>query len=141
MAQRERAELLGQVMRIVARQAIVRVTAAAEDRRVGRAVTRLAGALLLVELGVRARDFAARKRLVRAGAALGELVLHHALQDVGADFLDAEDGVVELDRAGLLGVEGENVEFHVRPHSAAACAWRTPAGLGASFGSAALAAS
>jgi hypothetical protein len=56
-----------------------------------------------------------------AGAALGELVLHHALQDVGADVLDAEHGVVEVDRAALLAVESLNVEFHIRPHSAAAC--------------------
>src|SRR6185295_1609065 len=69
----------------------------------------------------------------------GELVLHHALQDVAADFLDAKHVVIEVDRAGLLGVEGLDVEFH-GPHSAAA-AWRVAPGFGASFGNALLAAS
>src|SRR5690606_17451700 len=141
VAQSERAELLRQVVRVVARQTVMRMTTATEDRGVRRAVTRLARTLLLVELRVRARDFTTRLRFVRARTALGELVLHHAMQDVFADFLDAEDRLVEIDRAALLAIECLNVEFHVRPHSAAACCWRTPAGFGASFGSAAFAAS
>ena len=47
-----------------------------------------------------------------------------ALQDVAADFVDAEDVVGQLDRAALAAVEGDDVEFH--------CA--SPLGFGVGFG-------
>ena len=96
---------------------------AADDRAVGlgaadelgrpaRTVTGAARALLLVHLLRGAGDLVAHLDLVRAGAALGQLPGHHALQDVGADLFDAEDLVGQLDRAALPAVQFDDVEFH-----------------------------
>ena len=76
-----------------------------------------AGALLLVHLLTRTSDFVAGLDLVRAGAALGELPDHAALQDIRTDFFDAEDGVRKFDLTGLGRVEGDHVELHASPPS------------------------
>ena len=46
------------------------------------------------------------------GAAFGELILHHALDDVGADFRDREDVIADIERTGRFRIEGFDVEFH-----------------------------
>ena len=93
MAQRQRAHLLGQVMRVAANDRTHRATAAAELRHARRAVTGAAGALLLVHLLAGAVDVRAAERLVVAGLALGELPAHHARDQVRAG-LEAEHRVV-----------------------------------------------
>src|SRR6185295_7700590 len=81
-------------------------------------------------------DFAPGLRLVRAGAALGELPDDHALNEVGAR-LQSEDLVLEIDLAGRFRVERENLLFHVQlPAFASAfgfSAFFTDAGIGRSF--------
>ena len=47
----------------------------------------------------------------RRGAAIDELPGHHPVEDVGA-WLDAEHGIVELNVAASLGVEGLNLDLH-----------------------------
>ncbi len=58
--------------------------AGAELRRAQAALTRVAGALLAIRLLGGARHLAHALGLVRAGAALGQLPVHHARHDVGA---------------------------------------------------------
>ena len=129
VAQRERAHLLGQVMRVAARDRTHRPAAAAELRHAGRAVTGAAGALLLVHLLAGAIDLAASECLVVSGLALGQLPAHHARDDVGAR-LEAEDRVVEFERA----------RRPIRPSTSCRTSWpHSP--LGASAGAASPAAS
>ena len=90
-----------------------------------RALTRAAGALLLPRLLGRALDVADALGLVRAGAALGELPLHHARQDVLAHG-QAEDGVGELDIADFLVVEAFDRELHFLSPPAAGLAGALP---------------
>ena len=74
-----------------------RLGAAHEQRSRTRAVTGLAGTLLLVHLLLGAVDLAAGLHLVLAAAALGKLPHHHALDQILARF-QAEDGVVVIAR-------------------------------------------
>ena len=97
--ERERAHLLRQAVLVAAHQRTERTAAAAEQVGAGRAVTGAAGALLRVHLLAGAVDLGAVLDLVGAGAALGELPAHAALQQVGAR-LETENRVRKLDRAG-----------------------------------------
>src|SRR5581483_4378501 len=120
--ERERADLLRQVMGMAAHDRAEGLAAAAELRRRLGAVAGAAGALLLVPLGRGQRDFAARLRLVRACLALRQLVADHALQDVGAR-LQPEDIVGQADRAALFAVEaGYLAVHHSAPFASAGCA-------------------
>src|SRR6478736_7064749 len=85
--------------------------AAAELRHARRAVTRPAGALLLVYFLARTPDFGAVLDLVRAGASLGELIAHHAVDQIHAR-LEAENLVVEFDVAGRFAVKRRDVDLH-----------------------------
>src|SRR6185437_15058484 len=93
--------------------------AAAELRRAQAALAGAAGALLPPRLLGGALDVADALGLVGAGAALGELPVHHARQDVLAD-RHAEDLVGELDVADALVVEVLDGELHDWPPSAGA---------------------
>src|SRR5471032_331208 len=104
MAQRQRANLLRQRECVAAHHRTERAAAAAELRHAGRAVTRTAGALLLVHLLAGAPDIGAPLRLVGAGLALGELPVDAALDDVLAR-LETENGVRQLHRAGVLALK------------------------------------
>ena len=95
-----------------------------------------------------ARDLGATERLVRALLALGQLVAHHALQNVRT-WLQAEDLFCQADRAGVAAAEGLDLDVnHYSAPSAAvasvpllAADERSAAGFGALSGSAALTAS
>ena len=89
----------------------MRLAAADEDRGAAIAVTSRTAALLAAELLAGAGDVRALTSRARRGAAVDELPRHHAVQDVGAR-LDAEHGIVELDVAASLGVEGLNLDLH-----------------------------
>src|SRR4029077_18149482 len=67
-------------------------------------VTGLSRALLPGGFVARASDFSAIPDRDRAAPALGELISHHALQNVGTR-LEPEHCVGELDRSGLLCVK------------------------------------
>ena len=79
-----------------------------KDRGVARAVAGAARTFLLDRLFRRAVHFRTRLGLVRTGLTAGELPAHGALQDVAADFVNAENRVVQLDLAGSLAGEGFN---------------------------------
>jgi hypothetical protein len=96
---------------VVTRKRPVRHPTATEDVGPARAVAGPAGALLLVDLGTRARDLGPGLHLVGPGPALGELPEHHAVEDVGTH-LDAKDGVGELDRSHLLGGKVPYCDLH-----------------------------
>jgi hypothetical protein len=81
--------------------------------RPARAVAGAAGALLPVHFLAGERDLVPHLDLVVARAALGELPGDAALQDVGADLVDAEDVVRQLDGAALLAVQLDHVDFHL----------------------------
>src|SRR5260221_12182322 len=130
-----------------------RFRAADKERCRAGAMPCLAGSLLLVELLLRAIDFAARQHLVRSRRALRELPHDHALDEIHAR-IETKDLVLELDLALRLVVETEEFRFHAQPSafsgagaadaSGAAPALsglRTEAGIGASFGRARLTAS
>src|SRR6059058_4785182 len=101
MLERQRAHLLRQVGRVRANHRTECTAAAAELRHAGRAVTRTAGALLLVHLLAGAPDVGATLGLVGAGLPLGELPVDAALDQILAR-LKTENLVRELDRAGVL---------------------------------------
>ena len=101
MLQRQRAHLLGQVVRVAAHDRAEGASAAAELRHARRAVTGAAGALLLVHLLAGAGDLGAASASVGAGVALGELPADHARDQVGAR-LEAEDLVGEFDASRRL---------------------------------------
>ncbi len=103
MTHRQLAHLLRQVVLERADDRTHGATAAAELRHAHRAVTGAAGALLLVHLLAGAGDVGAAERLGRTGATLGELILHHARDQIGAR-LEAEHVVRQFDLAGLLAV-------------------------------------
>ena len=105
------ADLLGQLDRVAARGRTEGTAAAAELRRLAVAVTSAARTLLLDELLAGAGAFGAVLDVVRAGHRLELLVAHHAVKDVGTR-LEAENVVIERDRAGGLAVEGSDLEFH-----------------------------
>src|SRR5437763_17159280 len=86
--------------------------AAAELRHAGRAVTRTAGALLLVHLLAGTPDIGAALRLVGAGLTLGELPIDAALDQILAR-LQTENGVRQLDRAGVLAFKRGDIQFHL----------------------------
>src|SRR5690606_5402220 len=140
--------LLRQVMSMIARDRTVSLATAAELRRARGRVPGTAGALLPVHLGAGAGDVSAGLRLVRALLPLGELPAHDALQDVLAR-LQPEDGIGELDLAGVLAGEGCDLEVHRHAPCVAAASSalaasllaRKAAGFGAFSGSAALTAS
>src|SRR5690242_14943105 len=112
MTQRQRTHLLRQVMRMAANNRAERTTAAAELRYTGRAVARVAGALLLEHLLAGAPDFRTALGLMGTGLTLGELPVDAALDQVLAR-LKAENPIRELDRARSLAFEGGDVQFHV----------------------------
>jgi len=70
-----------------------------------------ARALLLEGLLGRARNFPNLFGLVGTGAALGELIVHHAGQNIPAD-LNPEHLIGQLDRADVLGFEINDVDLH-----------------------------
>src|SRR5260370_19777406 len=86
--------------------------AAAELRHPCRAVTRTAGALLLVHLLAGAPDFGAALGLVGPGLALVELPLHTAGDDVLAR-LETKDLVRKLARASFLAFKRFDCQFHL----------------------------
>src|SRR6185503_2136215 len=137
MLHRHRAHLLGKGVGVAVRVRTVGDTAADEDRSILRAVTGAAGALLAIKLLGRDGHIIAVLRRVRAGLPLRELVADHALQDIAADFGDAENGVVEFDLAGLLRIKLDDGEFHQPCPSLV----RSFAGVGRSFGAFAFTAS
>src|SRR6185437_3982864 len=110
----ERADLLGQIEFMAVRHRAHRLGAADEQRRGTGAVTGGAAALLLAETVLGAVDLGAGQRLVLAGAALGELPDDDALDEVGAR-LETEDLVLELDLAGRLVVQIEDLGLHLSP--------------------------
>src|SRR5215203_2500850 len=112
MAQRQRANLLRQVEGVRANHRTEGTAAAAELRHPGRAVTRTAGALLLVHLLAGAPDIGAPLRLVGAGLTLGELPVDAALDDVLAR-LEAENGVGKLNRTGGFAFKRCDFQFHL----------------------------
>src|SRR3546814_467546 len=107
----ELADLLVQVVGVVAHHRAEHRAAAVPLRGAGRAHARVAGALLAEQLAGRAGNLAAGLHLVGAGATLGKLPVHHARQDVLAR-RQAEHGVVELDLSGLLVVECRDGTLH-----------------------------
>src|SRR5215470_13206300 len=110
MLQAERANLFWQVELVAVVDRTHRLRAAHEERCRASAVTRLAGAFLLVEFLLRAIDFAASQHLVRSRAALRKLPDDHALDEIHAR-LEAEDLVLELDLALRFVVEAEKFRF------------------------------
>src|SRR5262249_5684324 len=98
--------------------------AATELRRAQAALARASGALLPPGLLGRALDVADALGGVGAGAALGELPIDHARQDVAAH-RRAKHGLGELNLADILVVEVLHRDFHLmRPPS-----WRLPLAL------------
>src|SRR6476660_2788297 len=69
------------------------------------------GALLPVKLGPGVIDLGTILHRARAAAPLGELVAHHAMEDIGAR-LEPEHIVRQLNRSRLLGVERGDVGLH-----------------------------
>src|SRR3954453_20242336 len=104
MAKRQGANLLWQVNRVRTHDRAERAAPPAELRHTGRAVTRAAGALLLVHLLAGAPDVRAALGLVGPGLALGKLTLHAALNDILAR-LETEDRVRKLNRTGRLALK------------------------------------
>src|SRR6185437_6013667 len=109
--EREAPDLLLEAVFVAAHDRTEDDRAAAELRRAQRALARAAGPFLLPRLFGRAGDVADALGLVRAGAALGELPLHHARQNVLAH-RQAEDVVGDIDVAGGLVVEALHRELH-----------------------------
>src|SRR5580692_8254023 len=112
MAKRQRANLLRQGKGVRTHHRAERTAAAAELRHPSRAVTRAAGALLLVHLLSGAPDIGAALDLVGPGLTLVELPLHAALDDVLAR-LEAENLVGKLHRACRLAFKGCDFQFHL----------------------------
>src|SRR3982074_620918 len=112
MAKRQRTNLLRQRKGVRADHRAERPAAAAELRHPGRAVTRAAGALLLVHLLAGAPDLRAALGLVGAGLALGELPVDAALNDIDPR-IETENGIRQLDRAGVLALKRGAVQFHL----------------------------
>ena len=124
--QRQRAHLLGQVVRVAAHHRAEGAAAAAELRHAAPSRDGRRRCPSACTSSCRCGAISARsERLVRAGPALGELPAHHAGDDVGAR-LEAENRVVELDRAGGGAVERRHVDLHRRqsPFGSAAGAGR-----------------
>src|SRR3546814_12862144 len=67
----------------------------------------------------RAADLADRLGRVRAGTALGELVVHHSRQNVPAN-RNSEDLLGKIDVAGRLVVERDDLGLHRRHSSVSA---------------------
>src|SRR5262245_53473167 len=142
--QRQLAHLLRQLGRMAAHHRAEDDGAAAELRRAQAALAGAARALLLVGLARRAADLADALGLVRALAALVELPVDGARQDILAD-RQAEDLVGEIDLADLLVVEIGDRQLHGAQSffsaagsataSAAGLPPRSAAGNGTSFGS------
>ena len=132
MTQGQGADLLGQVVAVVADDRAEGARTADELRRTARTVTSAAGALLLVHLLARTRVLVAGLNLVGAGAALGQLPVDGAGQEVAADVGDAEDGVRQVHVTGGLAVELDDREFHyASPPSVASTAGASSAGVSA----------
>src|SRR5690606_33634911 len=89
----------------------VGLATADRDRRALVAPAGVAGALLLVGLGVRTGDLAPGLDLVGTRARLGPLPLHHLPEEVLVHVL-GEDGLVELDRAHRLARDIFHVDLH-----------------------------
>ncbi len=152
MTKTERTDLLGQVERMRANNRTEGARTADELRGTARTVTSAAGALLLVHLLTRTRILVAGLHLVRTGAALGQLPVDDARQDVRADVFDPENEIRNVHRTSLGGVEFDDFEFHnySAPSSAGAAgaasaaaeaAFLMPAGKGRPAGAAFLTAS
>jgi hypothetical protein len=92
MAQRQRAHLLGQIMRMTANDRPERAAASAKLGRAGRTVTGVAGALLFEQLLAGTPDFRTSLGLAGARLTLGELPVYAALNQVLAR-LEPEDPV------------------------------------------------
>src|SRR5467141_2242942 len=127
MAKRQRTNLLRQGKGMRAHDGTERTAAAAELRHPGRAVTRTAGALLLVHLLAGTPDIGAPLRLVSPGLTFGELPVDAALDDVLAR-LETEDLVGQLNRASRLAFKRCDLQFHLtRPPARPALQQAQPA--------------
>src|SRR5438477_10710003 len=109
---RQGTNLLWQIDRVRTHDRAERAATTAELRHTGRAVTRAAGALLLVHLLAGAPDVRAALGLVGPGLALGELPLHAALDDILAR-LETENLVRKLNRTGRLALKRCDFQFHL----------------------------
>src|SRR5690606_21551295 len=121
VAQRQGADLLGQVNGVAARGRAEGATTTTELRRLAIAVASAARALLLDELPAGEVALGTVLDVVRASHRLELLVAHHAVQDVLPHF-EAENIVLEGDGTVGLAVEGGYLEFHyfVSPATSAA---------------------
>src|SRR5665648_642889 len=97
MLQRQCPHLLRQIDGMAARLWPERLAAAAENRRLLAAVTRAAGPLLPIHLSSGRVDLRAVLDRNRATPALGELIAHHAMEQVGACLLYTSDAADEED--------------------------------------------
>src|SRR5262249_52294260 len=134
--QRELADLLRQTMLMATHNRAEDHRAAAELRRTQRTLAGAARTLLLIGLLGGALNVGDGLRLVRTLAALGQLPVHGAREDIAAHG-QTEHLVGEVDLADLLIVQACERKLH-RPYSffsaaGSAAAFR-PAGNGRSFG-------
>src|SRR3984893_15954383 len=98
--------------------------------------------LLLVQFLAGAANVRATKRLMRSGAAFGELIADHPRDQILA-WNETENSIIEVHRTGALAVEGRDIDLHAPASAAspaappeAAFAMRYLPGFGASWGSA-----
>ena len=90
-----------------------------ELRRPQATLTRITSALLLERLAGRARNFAHALGLVVTGAALGQLPVNHAGNNVRTRG-NAENLVRQLSATGGLRIDVVNIKFHrLQPFNAA----------------------
>ena len=114
VAQRERAHLLRQVVRVAAHDRTHRAAAAAELRHARRAVTGAAGALLLVHLLAGAMDVGAPERLVVAGAGAWRAASAPCARSGPRAARGRRSSSLEFERARGRSVDRRDVEFHGR---------------------------
>src|SRR6202040_2069520 len=121
MFERESPQLFGQIMRVRAPERTEGASAATKLRHPRRSMPRRSCPLLLVQFLAGAPNVRATKRLMRSGAAFGELIADHPRNQI-LSRNETENSIIEVHRTGRLAVEGGDLDLHTLASAASPAA-------------------
>ena len=109
--QRQRTNLLGQFVCVFARFRAKDDTATTHLRGAGRSLAGVTAAFLVKRLFAATGNIGTSFGVMNTGTAFGKLPINCTRQEIGAN-LETENRIVQIDRADLLVIKADDIQFH-----------------------------